>query len=311
MDAGAASNTSLIALTPENIKYTNFSREPEDGLAHVLASNTTLNALRLTFNDDANMRNSWALLLGNGLARNTSLKNLTLAITVHKRISYLWLGYNDVMRNICRKSLGSGLKHNTSLKNLTLIIENHSNVLEHEPCIDWARKTSVENLFLTVNNHSLVRRANLDRVFASKKSLKNLTLTINNFGELNLDWEDNGLENKSLNDFSLTINNYGNLSGVSGIRGSLSRLKSLTTLNLTLNLCGKGGKEILPCLLEKAMEIESLKTQIKSQRFTKCKWQLWIRLQQICGNVSITFAHRSDCQLLRRGGKLKRVKHGT
>ncbi|XP_068751416.1 uncharacterized protein [Montipora capricornis] len=232
VDAGAASNTSFIALTPLNIKYTNFSREPEDGLDHVLASNTTLNALSLTLDDDDNMSYSWALRLGSGLARNTSLKNLTLAISVHKTSSVKWVDYVGLMSNTWRKSLGNGLKHNTSLENLTLIIENHSNVLEHEPCIDWAQKTSA----------------------------KNLTLTVNNFGELNLDWEDNGLENKSLNDFSLTINNYGNIYGVSGIPGSLRQLKSLTTFNLTLNLCGKGGKEILPCLLEKALEIESLKT---------------------------------------------------
>ncbi|XP_068687950.1 uncharacterized protein [Montipora foliosa] len=221
VDAGAASNTSF-----------NFSREPEDGLDHVLASNTTLNALSLTLDDDDDIRYPWAILLGSGLARNTSLKNLTLTINVHKEKSDRWVDYLGLMSNTWSNILGNGLEHNTSLKNLTLIIENHSSILEHKPCIDWARKTSV----------------------------KNLTLTINNFGELNLDWEDNGLENKSLNDFSLTINNYGNISGVSGIPGSLCQLKSLSTLNLTLNLCGKGGKEILPCLLEKAMEIESLKT---------------------------------------------------
>ena len=221
VDAGAASNTSF-----------NFSREPEDGLDHVLASNTTLNALSLTLNDDDDIRYSWAILLSDGLARNTSLKNLTITISVHKAKSNIWAGYRSLMIPTWTNILGNGLEHNTSLKNLTLIIENHSCILEHKPCIDWARKTSV----------------------------KNLTLTINNFGELNLDSEDNGLENKSLNDFSLTINNYGNISGVSGIPGSLCQLKSLTTLNLTLNLCGKGGKEILPCLMEKALEIESLKT---------------------------------------------------
>ena len=78
VDAGGASNTSFIALTPQNINCTNFSREPEDGLDYVLASNTTLNALSLTFDDDDNMSYSAGLVL------NTSLKNLTDTIIVHK-----------------------------------------------------------------------------------------------------------------------------------------------------------------------------------------------------------------------------------
>ncbi|XP_068751375.1 uncharacterized protein [Montipora capricornis] len=258
VDVGAASNTSFIAPTPLNINYTNFSREPEDGLDHVLASNTTLNDLRLTFDDDDDddMSYSWALPLGDGLARNTSLKNLTLAIHYYKEKSGKW-----------RESLGSGLERNTSLKNLTVVMENNANEVAGELGIDWARSTSVENLFLTVNSDSIVWDSwtggpgTTGEELARKKSLKSLTLTINNFGELTLYWEvDKSWENNSLNNFSLTINNYGNIRPRSCFKGFFFQFKSLTTFNLTLNLCGKPGEDILYGLLEEAVKSQSLKT---------------------------------------------------
>ncbi|XP_068687967.1 uncharacterized protein [Montipora foliosa] len=232
----------------------NFSREPEDGLDHVLASNTTLNDLRLTFDDhdDDDTSYSWALPLGDGLARNTSLKNLTLAIHYYKK-SGKW-----------RESLGSGVERNTSLKNLTVVIENNAYAVASELGIDWARSTSVENLFLTVNSDSIVWdswKRGTDEGLARKKSLKSLILTINNFGELTLDWEvDKSWENNSLNNFSLTINNYGNIRPLSCFEGFFLQFKSLTTFNLTLNLCGKPGEDILYDLLEEAMKSQSLKT---------------------------------------------------
>ncbi|XP_068687962.1 uncharacterized protein [Montipora foliosa] len=233
----------------------NFSREPEDGLDHVLASNTTLNDLRLTFvdDDDDDTSFSWALPLGDGLARNTSLKNLTLAIHYYKKKSGKW-----------RESLGSGLERNTSLKNLTVVIENNAYEVDSELGIDWARSTSVENLFLTVNSDSMVWDSwtgGTGEGLARKKSLKSLTLTINNFGDLSLYWGvDKSWENNSLNNFSLTINNYGNIGPLSFINGFFCQFKSLTTFNLTLNLCGKPGEDILYGLLEEAVKSQSLKT---------------------------------------------------
>ncbi|XP_068687948.1 uncharacterized protein [Montipora foliosa] len=255
VDVGAASNTSFIAPTPLNINYTNFSREPEDGLDHVLASNTTLNDLRLTFDDDdhSDVSSLWALPLGDGLARNTSLKNLTLAIHYYKQKSGKW-----------RESLGSGLERNTSLKNLTVVIETNANKAVNELGIDWARSTSVENLFLTVNNYSIVWDSwtgGTGEGLARKKSLKSLTLTINNFGELTLYWGvDKSWENNSLNNFSLTINNYGDIYPFTSFGGFFFQFKSLTTFNLTLNLCGKRGEEVLYDLLEEAVKSQSLKT---------------------------------------------------
>ena len=170
------------------------------------------------------------------------------------------------MSKTWRQGVDYGLKRNSSLKNLTVIIENHSDVLNHDPYIvGWARNTSVENLFKTVNNHSLQSNVRLDVGFASEKSLKNLILTINNFGELNLDWENRCLGNKSINDFSVTINNYGNFNnydiiGMTTFSGFLWQLKSLTTFNLTLNLCGKGSEDLFYGLMKEAMTSESLET---------------------------------------------------
>ena len=254
MDAGAARNTPLISRTPESIKCNNFNREWEDGLRQVLASNTTLNDLSLTFSDNDNMVFSLVFLLGDGLARNTSLRNLTLTMNSHGVTGHTW-----------RDSLRYGLERNTSLKSFSLIIENHSNRWIED--IIFVRNTSVENLSLTVNNHArldstLVNSLRLDDVLTGNNSLKSLTLKIQNFDVMMLAVEEYKLwENNSLNDFSLTINNYGNIMGdESNFAKLLCQLKSLTTLNLTLNLCGKGGERILPCLLEKAMESESLKT---------------------------------------------------
>ncbi|XP_068751384.1 uncharacterized protein [Montipora capricornis] len=240
VQAGVASNS-------------NFSREPEDGLDHVLASNTTLNDLRLTFDDDDDMSYSWALPLGDGLARNTSLKNLTLAIHYYKEWGGKW-----------RESLGSGLERNTSLKNLTVVIESNADEVSNELEIDWARSTSVENLFLTINSDSAVSDLWTDgtgELLARKKSLRSLTLTINNFGELALYWEvGKSWENNSLNNFSLTINNYGDICPFSRFKGFFFQFKSLTTFNLSLNLCGKRGEERLYGLLEEAVKSQSLKT---------------------------------------------------
>ena len=294
VDAGAASNTSLIALARENIKYAaNFlHREWEDDLVHVLASNTTLNSLSLTFYGDSNkssfltlLVNSWALLLGDGLARNSSLITVSLTFNNNSENGCVWLPYlvdglhrNTSVKNLTlaihyhmgmgdtwRESLGNSLQRNSSLKNVTLVIETHSDVMLDDLSIIWARNTSVENLFLTVNNHFVLNHPWVDNLgnglTGNESALKNLGLTINNFGNLRLDWEvDEELENKSLNDFSLTINNYGNVYDDSSYTGFFSQFKSLTTFNLTLNLWGNGGEGILYGLLEEAMISESLET---------------------------------------------------
>ena len=236
---GTASNTSLIARTPGS---------------QVLTRNTTLNDLNLTFSEDYNMSFSWAFLLGDGLARNTSLRNLTLTMNCYGMIKN---------NSAWAESLSDGLERNTSLKNPSLIIENHTILVIGVLDIILTRNTSVENLFLTVNNFSYFAVDLVEKVgdvLAGNKSLKNLTLTFNNFGEMYLGTRSKCLENKSINDASLTINNYGNICAwQNSFAELLSQLKYLTTLNLTLNLCGKGDEIILPFLLEGAMESESLK----------------------------------------------------
>ena len=240
MDAGAARNTALIPRTRES---------------QVLASNTTLNDVSLTFSDDDNMSFSWAFLLGDGLARNTSLRNLTLRINCYGVI-------NDI--SAWRESLRDGLERNTSLKNLSLIIENHTILMICILDIILEGNTSVENLFLTLNNFAylgLDLGNDVGDVLAGNKSLKNLTLTFNNFGKTLLGLHGKCLENKSIIDASLTINNYGNICGRrDSFAVLLCQLKSLTTLNLSLNLCCEGDEDILLFLLRGVMENESLKT---------------------------------------------------
>ncbi|XP_068751378.1 uncharacterized protein [Montipora capricornis] len=242
------------------VQYTNFSRELEDDVHQVFASNTTLNDLSLTFSNANNMSYSWALLLGDGLARNTSLRNLTLTINSYNH------GRWDAWSYIGR--LCEGLERNTSLKNLSLIIEIHGyQELDLHTILEFYM--SVENLSLTANIYSEDLSIDLaDYVgnsCARKKALKNLTLTFNNFGKLTLGWSNRpvvvkGLENESLNDFSLTINNYGAISYLSCSPRKLRQLKSLTTFNLTLNSCGKRDGDLLYDLLEEAMTSESLET---------------------------------------------------
>ena len=236
--------------------YEDSFRSKEDRLGWVLESNTTLNTLSLRLSYRANRRQSfWLRGLTRGLARITSLENLTLTIDDHL-----------VSKDGCRR-LRYFLKRNTSLKNLSLIVEGHLFLFDLDcKSINFTHSESLENIFLTVNSYqelsSFWIETVCDRLVNSNKSLKNLTLTINNFRKLT--WEssvNHSLNSKSLNAVSFTINDYGKMLGDgSHFAKFLCQLRSLTTFDVTLNLCGNGDKGISHSLLEEAMKSRSLET---------------------------------------------------
>ena len=90
------------------------------------------------------MSGDWTVGLGDGLAKNTSFKALTLTIN----------NYN------CISCLEVGLAKHTSLKAITLTIDNYSVMIG-----GWieglgrglAKYTSLNALTLTINNYSHIR----------------------------------------------------------------------------------------------------------------------------------------------------------
>ncbi|XP_068751389.1 uncharacterized protein [Montipora capricornis] len=147
-----------------------FSPEPEVGLDHVLASNITLNALSLAFNfDDNTSDSSWFLRLRDGLARNTSLKNLTLVIENHSRAF--------------GNELDLGWVRNTSVENLFVTVINRNDLFVRRIWFGLADNKSLKNVTLTINNFGslMFKRENCGLV---NKSLNDFSLTINNYGEI-------------------------------------------------------------------------------------------------------------------------------
>ena len=231
-----------------------FSREPEVGLNDVLASNITLNALSLAFTvDDITSHSSWFLHLRDGLARNTSLKNLTLVIE------------NDSWR--FGDELDIGWVRNTSVESLFVTVMNHHQVTVRRIWFGLADNKSLKNLTLTINNFD---KLNLEweNYGLENKSLNDFSLTINNCGKISsripgfvrrfqflttfnvtLNLYDEGdndtldcclqeaIESESLKTLRLTINNFGSLTLKWENHGLEN--KSLNDFSLTINNYGK------------------------------------------------------------------------
>ena len=147
-----------------------FSREPEGGLDHVLASNITLNALSLAFNlDGITSHSSWFLRLRDGLARNTSLKNLTLVIESHS------FAFGD--------ELDIGWVRNTSVENLFVTVINYNGLFVRRIWFGLADNKSLKNVTLTINNFGKLT-LEWENYGLVNKSLNDFALTINNYGEI-------------------------------------------------------------------------------------------------------------------------------
>ena len=230
--------TSKLTLTINS--YFCFNRDwVLGGLGGGLAHNTSLTSLNLAINNYSSHTGPWMLGLGNGLARNRSITTLTLTYN----------NYTDENEDWALGGLGDGLARNTSLTSLNLAINNYSGVSE-----DWmlfklfdglAGNRSITSLTLTINNYSDVSGDWVLRLgdgLARNTSITTFTLTFNNYSDVRGNFMLSGLgavlaRNTSLTTLTLTFNNYSEVSGdwMLGLDNGLGRNSSLTTLSLTIN----------------------------------------------------------------------------
>ncbi|XP_067017768.1 uncharacterized protein [Acropora muricata] len=146
------------------------SNEWEHSLSEGLARNTSLKSLTLEIDnyddDDKSARG-----LGEGLARNTSLESLTIKCT--SRISKWGHG------------VGEGLAGNTSLKSLTLEIDNYDDDNKSARGLGegLARNTSLESLTIKCTSRISKLGHGVGEGLARNTSLKSLTLEIDNYDD--------------------------------------------------------------------------------------------------------------------------------
>ena len=196
-----------------------------------------------SYSDDCTGR-SWKDSLRLGLARNCSLRSLTLTIN---NFSKFRIGLSD--------ALVGCLEGCSSLKSLTLTLNEYNHLWEGYASHlrkGLGRNTSVISLTLTINMYSVVYYSNFSLQFD--------------------DISDDGfVPNISLNSFTLTVNDFSMSSSLELDSGVLwSNYKSLTTFNVALNNCIEPDK--LSDFLDAVMKVNSLRTlrlKINYSRFAR------------------------------------------
>ena len=261
------------------------------GPSSEFTEDTSEKSLTISIND--NKRNEWEHVLGEGLARNTSLESLTIKIEPFFT-KYEWgyglgegLAGNTSLKSLTLEihdyfdgddndewehGLGEGLAGNTSLKSLTL--EIYHNRYDND---GWglglveglARNTSLESLTIKITTYNKVKwewEYGLGEGLAGKTSLKSLTLEITDCAASNDEWGcglGEGLaRNTSLE--SLTIKSDADFSGHKweyGLGEGLAGNTSLKSLTLEFNNCNgdnsKWGRGLCEGLAENT-SLESL-----------------------------------------------------
>ena len=212
--------------------------EWELGLGNGLARNTSLKSLTLEIERFGLAVKEWGRDLGDGLARNTSLESLTIKINSHYRLTLEW-----------ELGLGNGLARNTSLKSLTLEIQGFGLAGE-----EWgrdlgsglARNTSLESLTIKISSDfpmTFEWELGLGDGLAGNTSLKSLTLEIDDYQCDEFEWGRDlgeGLAiNTSLKSLTVAINNgddrHSSDKWRQGLFESLASNNSLNLLTLTIN----------------------------------------------------------------------------
>ena len=201
-----------------------------------------------SYSDDSDdcTGHNWKDSLRLGLARNCSLRSLTLTIN---NFSKWRIGLSD--------ALVGCLEGCSSLKSLTLTLNEYNHLWEGYASHlrkGLGRNTSVISLTLTINMYSVVYYSNFSMQFD--------------------DISDDGfVPNISLNSFTLTVNDFSMSSSLELDSGVLwSNYKSLTTFNLTLNNCIEPDSDKLSDFLDAVMKVNSLRTlrlKINDSRFVR------------------------------------------
>ena len=182
------------------------------GLADGLARTTSLNELTLTINHITDTDNCWAESVCKGLSENDSVSTLTVTVN----------GDNDLL--FCEKwvlNLNRGLAKNKSLTTLTLIMNVYSKGERLEGWdSSWADKmvaenTSLATLNLTINICTEVTEdwvPNLCNLLVNSSSLTTFRLNVSNNCPSNesriYDFSKLRLKYRSLSSFELTVTFY-------------------------------------------------------------------------------------------------------
>ena len=271
----------------------------------VLVGNTSLKSSTLEFNDCGDDNDEWGRVLGEGLARNTSLESLTIKIKA------------DSTSNEWGYGLGEGLAGNTSLKSLTLEIDLYGDDND-----EWgrvlgeglARNTSLESLTIKIKADSTRNEweYGLGEGLAGNTSLKSLTLEIKLYSDHNDEWgrglgeglaRNTSLEsvtikikaditnheweyrlgeglagNTSLKSLTLEIDDFGDgdYDWGRGLFESLARNNSLQSLTLAINYYEFGRNDelghVLGESLAKTNSLNSLTLTINKCNYMKVEW---------------------------------------
>ena len=184
-----------------------------EGLADGLARTTSLNELTLTINNIFRFNDCWVKSVCGGFVENESVTTLTLTVSGDSR-------FPDCESWVPK--LNKGLSKNNSLTTLTLIANEYSKGERRKGRDLWADKmdsadnTSLTTLNLTINICREVSEDWLSELcdcLVSSSSLTTLRLNVNNHCATNesriYDFSKLRLKYRSLSTFELTVTFYG------------------------------------------------------------------------------------------------------
>ena len=271
------------SLTTLNLAINNYSKMAEGwecSLVNSLSKLASLTTLNLAIDDNGEGRTAGKKGLVDGLMEMTSLS--TLSIVINDRNLYNF--WSSFLRNCLGK--------NTSLALLCVTVNNYDDNIEYpdysfdypeeEPDYWYegladglARTTSLKELTLTINNITLFDNCWVENVcegFVKNESVTTLTVTVSGdpffpeceswVPELNY-----GLsKNNSLTTLTLIANEYSKGERREGRdlfwadKMSSAENASLTTLNLTINICREVSEDWLPKLCDCLVNSSSLTT---------------------------------------------------
>ena len=230
-------------------------RTAEQGLADGVITMKSLSTLSIVING-RKMYNFWSSFLRNCLEESTSLTLLCVTVNNYrKEESYdLFDDPEDEPDDYWYEGLADGLARTTSLNELTLTINNNMNLTDNcwveNVCEGFVENESVTTLTVTVNGDSSYPDCEswvpeLNKGLSKNNSLTTLTLIANEYsgGERRegryLLWDDemDSAENTSLTTLNLTFNICTEVSEdwLSELCDCLVNSSSLTTLRLNVN----------------------------------------------------------------------------
>ena len=270
--------SSMTVLNLAINNYTKMAEGWECSLVKSLSKLAALTTLSLAIDDHGEVRTVGEEILGEGLMAMKSLSTLSVVIN-GSNLEEFWSYF---LRNC--------LKENNSLSLLCVTVNNYADDTEDPdfPC-DYeepnywyegladglARTTSLNELTLTINNITRIDNCWVESVckgFVENESVTTLTVTVSGDSsfpdceswvpELNY-----GLSKKnSLSTLTLIANEYSGGERRKGKRSSWADKMgsadntSLTTLNLTINICREVSEDWLPKLCDCLVNSSSLTT---------------------------------------------------